>query len=265
MRVDRSPASSFRTPASVGVLWYLVGCYAMAIEIPLVDISDDIRHYFMSRGYTSGHQALDMVGVNGQPVRAVESGIVFASSWEGNGWAFGGGNVVIIDHYGAGGRRAKSVYAHLRTRAVREGQYVLRGQIIGWSDSTGNSTGHHLHFATAECRWGSNPRLYHSYMWVDPRRYMRAHRYHNGYQREGDLSRSLHFHNTVLIKPRCNMRSSPTTKSAVRRTTGSVGERTVYLGTVRGEVHWGSPYWDKLWHPKAGIVYVHANLGEWVQ
>lgn len=236
----------------------------MAIEIPLVDINDDIRHYFLSGGYFSTHQALDMVGVRGQPVRAAESGIVFASSWDGDAWAFGGGNVVIIDHFGPGGRRAKTSYAHLNARAVSKGQYVLKGQVIGWAGTTGNSTGDHLHFSLAECKAGANPALYYSYVWIDPRRYMRAHSYHNGWQNNGDLIGSLHFHNTVLVKPYSNLRAGPSTGYAIKRSTGSLGERTAYLGTVKGQTVWGSPYWDKLWHPKVGIVYLHTNLGEWV-
>lgn len=39
-----------------------------------------------------------------------------------------------------------SLYAHLSEISVREGQTVAKGQVIGKSGSSGNSTGPHLHF-----------------------------------------------------------------------------------------------------------------------
>lgn len=234
----------------------------MAIVIPLAETAKRPRRYWLSRGYFAAHQGLDMVGDEMQPILAAESGRVFASSWNGDNWAIGGGNTVILDHFGEGGRRAKTSYAHLKARAVSKGQHVLRGQVIGWSDSTGNSTGHHLHFSLAELV-GTNPNDYWQWKWIDPRRYMRQHYYENGFQRDGDLVRSVHLRNSIVVKPSVNLRRSATTGSAVARTTTGP-ELVCYLDTVKGQVQWGSPYWDKVWHPKAGICYIHTNLGEWV-
>jgi murein DD-endopeptidase MepM/ murein hydrolase activator NlpD len=39
-----------------------------------------------------------------------------------------------------------SIYGHLASFAVGNGQAVGRGQTIGYEGSTGNSTGPHLHF-----------------------------------------------------------------------------------------------------------------------
>ena len=39
-----------------------------------------------------------------------------------------------------------TLYAHMTSYAVSEGQYVERGDIIGYVGSTGWSTGPHLHF-----------------------------------------------------------------------------------------------------------------------
>ena len=44
------------------------------------------------------------------------------------------------------GRRWSSAYAHLGTLAVRAGEKVERGQVIGRIGSSGNATGTHLHF-----------------------------------------------------------------------------------------------------------------------
>lgn len=236
----------------------------MALHIPLAATADLPKRYVLTRGYSSTHQALDMVGALGQPVLAAESGHVFASSWEGDGWAYGGGNVVIIDHYGPNGRRTKTSYAHLKSRATRKGAYVMRGQVIGWAGSTGNSTGSHLHFAYAECKAGANPALYYSYAWKDAKRYFAAHTYQNGSQGNGTLYHSDFIKNTVKVKPHCNMRSGPSTNYPIKRTTGTLPELTVYLSTVIGQSIWGVRGWDRLYHPKVGIVYLHTNLGEWI-
>lgn len=53
------------------------------------------------------------------------------------------GNVVAIDHGGG----IISLYLHLSVMKAQVGQMVKRGDIIGISGSTGNTTGNHLHFA----------------------------------------------------------------------------------------------------------------------
>lgn len=54
----------------------------------------------------------------------------------------GYGNYVMIYHDGT----YTTLYGHMKSVAVTEGQYVEQGQVIGYVGSTGYSTGAHLHF-----------------------------------------------------------------------------------------------------------------------
>ncbi|MBD7909695.1 peptidoglycan DD-metalloendopeptidase family protein [Sporosarcina sp. Sa3CUA8] len=57
----------------------------------------------------------------------------------------GFGNAIMITH-SINGQIFTSVYAHLSSIGVSTGQHVGKGQFIGKSGNTGNSTGPHLHF-----------------------------------------------------------------------------------------------------------------------
>ena len=90
-------------------------------------------------GMRSGrmHTGIDIAANHGAPVVAGEAGRVTSAAYQG-----GYGLMVQIDHGGGVVTR----YAHLSSAAVKSGQQVERGQLIGRVGSTGNSTGPHLHF-----------------------------------------------------------------------------------------------------------------------
>ena len=58
------------------------------------------------------------------------------------GWDRGYGRVVEIAH----GFGIRTLFAHLETPRVAEGQRVRRGDLVGLVGSTGRSTGPHLHW-----------------------------------------------------------------------------------------------------------------------
>jgi murein DD-endopeptidase MepM/ murein hydrolase activator NlpD len=96
-------------------------------------------------GEPGTHNAVDISSAVGQAVRAPADGIVVKSEW-----ANGYGNVIYIAHgYGYSTR-----YGHLSTFAVRPGDHIKRGDVIGYVGSTGRSTGPHLHY---EVRLNNNP------------------------------------------------------------------------------------------------------------
>ena len=96
-------------------------------------------------GEQGTHNAVDISSAVGQAVRAPADGIVVKAEW-----ANGYGNVIYIAHgYGFSTR-----YGHLSGYAVKPGQRVQRGDVIGYVGSTGRSTGPHLHY---EVRLNNNP------------------------------------------------------------------------------------------------------------
>ena len=85
----------------------------------------------------NGHRGLDIGIPYGTPIYASESGQVISAEYH---WSWG--NNVLIWHNDTYSTR----YAHCSSLAVSAGEYVQKGQVIGYAGSTGNSTGNHLHF-----------------------------------------------------------------------------------------------------------------------
>ena len=83
------------------------------------------------------HPGLDISGTHGQPIQAPADGTVLGAAYSGNY-----GNLVTVDH----GFGITTRYAHLSRFAVRPGQQVRRGEVIGYVGSTGRSTSSHLHY-----------------------------------------------------------------------------------------------------------------------
>jgi len=88
-------------------------------------------------GYSRMHKGVDFAAGYGTPILAAAAGKVDYAGWHG-----GHGNYVKISH----GSGMGSGYAHMSRFAVRSGQHVQQGQVIGYVGSTGLSTGPHLHY-----------------------------------------------------------------------------------------------------------------------
>lgn len=84
------------------------------------------------------HMGLDIATDQGKCIYAAEEGMVVSAGWNSGGY----GNVVMIDHLNG----YQTVYGHMCYVEAVEGQYVSKGQLIGFVGSTGDSTGPHCHF-----------------------------------------------------------------------------------------------------------------------
>lgn len=102
---------------------------------------------FHSRIYHSG---IDIGAGYGTPIKASNSGKVIMAGWYG-----GYGKVVIIDHGVVRGQPITTLYGHMSSINVTQGQKVNQGQTVGKVGTTGYSTGPHLHF---EVRVKGQPR-----------------------------------------------------------------------------------------------------------
>jgi murein DD-endopeptidase MepM/ murein hydrolase activator NlpD len=97
------------------------------------------------------HNGLDIVltsGTHGSPVYAISDGVITRASWYG-----GYGHCIQL----ASGGGYSSLYGHLSGYNCSNGQFVKKGQLIGYIGSTGNSTGPHLHFTVFRNGSAINP------------------------------------------------------------------------------------------------------------
>ena len=92
-------------------------------------------------GRSSNHTGIDIPAGRGTPIYAAKSGVVTTSVYgSGSYWSYG--NFVLISHQDG----TSTLYAHMSSRNVSEGQTVKQGAVVGYVGTTGRSTGNHLHF-----------------------------------------------------------------------------------------------------------------------
>jgi murein DD-endopeptidase MepM/ murein hydrolase activator NlpD len=88
-------------------------------------------------GETGFHQGLDISLEKGSPVYATADGTVESAAYNGDY-----GNLIVLKH----GFGLTTRYGHLSGFAVKAGQPVKRGDVIGYVGATGRATGPHLHY-----------------------------------------------------------------------------------------------------------------------
>jgi len=97
------------------------------------------------------HTGVDLACNQGTPIHATADGIVSHS-----GWTTDSGYVVVLEH----GLGFSTIYAHNRSNAVKVGQQVRRGDLIGAVGATGRTTGPHVHYEVLKDGKTVNPAPY---------------------------------------------------------------------------------------------------------
>lgn len=101
-----------------------------------------VQYESVIRFMGNGHRGDDLRADAGTEIHAAADGVVVVAQ-EHYSW----GNFVEIDHgTDADGLRWATLYAHMQSYTVQEGQTVHAGDVIGYVGSTGNATGNACHF-----------------------------------------------------------------------------------------------------------------------
>ena len=108
------------------------------------------------------HLGFDLASLQQAPVPASNRGIVLYAADLGIY-----GNCVILDH----GLGVLSLYGHLSTMDVKEGETVEKGQVLGRTGITGLAGGDHLHFTILVNGIAVNPVEWWDSHWMEDRVY----------------------------------------------------------------------------------------------
>lgn len=151
-RPDPSPAEGQKKPPQQDYSYLAQGSQLdWPLRGPVIMPFGSRNHpVFRTKVFNSG---IDIRAAAGAPVKAAGPGEVLFC-----GWLRGLGRIVIVNH----GSNLSTVYAHLGTTAVNEGDAVRSGTLLGTVGNTGTSNEYSLHF---EVRYGGSAK--------DPLRYLR--------------------------------------------------------------------------------------------
>lgn len=102
-------------------------------------------------GSRRAHKGIDMASPVGTPVHAPADGVVGKAEWFSSY-----GLYIQVEH----GGELQTRYGHLSRLNVAAGQFVRKGDVIGYVGSTGRSTGPHLHYEVRVAGESVNPMAY---------------------------------------------------------------------------------------------------------
>lgn len=124
------------------------GQFTMPVSMARVTSNFGMRFHPLL-GFTRMHKGIDIGTPWGTPIHAPADGVIAYAGRSG-----GYGNFIKMAHGGA----IVTCYGHLSRFAVRAGQHVARGEVIGYSGNSGLSTGPHLHWEVLRNGVAVNPR-----------------------------------------------------------------------------------------------------------
>lgn len=124
--------STFTSYKDTGFIW----------PVPTVRNMTDTYgdRYIQEEGRNAFHGGIDInkPGCYGEPIVASAGGEVITAGDTGNGFGYH----VVIDH----GNSIATLYGHCSSLAVKAGDIVKQGDVIGYIGSTGYAYGNHCHF-----------------------------------------------------------------------------------------------------------------------
>ena len=106
-----------------------------------------ITQRFGEKVTSSFHTGIDYACPLGTPILSSEAGEVMFAGYDSTGFGY----CVIIQHKDGNA----TLYAHMTMTAVQVGNKIEQSKVVGYSGSTGNSTGPHLHFE-ARHQWNDS-------------------------------------------------------------------------------------------------------------
>jgi murein DD-endopeptidase MepM/ murein hydrolase activator NlpD len=107
------------------------------VEFSRISSRYNLKRFHPVLNRVKAHLGTDYAAPHGTPILAVGDGVVTKS-----GYTSGNGNYVKLRHNGT----YETQYLHMSKRAVRVGESVRQGQVIGYVGATGLATGPHVCF-----------------------------------------------------------------------------------------------------------------------
>ncbi len=134
--------------------------------------NEDLRHQPSGFGWRTHpiyktaefHPGMDFAAAQGTEIYSTGDGTIERADALAQGY----GNHIVINH----GYGYKTLYGHMSKMAVRAGQLVKRGQLIGYVGSTGLSTAPHVHYEVMKAGEKMNPINYY-YNDLTPEQYQK--------------------------------------------------------------------------------------------
>lgn len=114
--------------------------------------TDPVPHRRMRIRLHQHHNGIDIGVPVGTPIYSPEDGYISNVHYRS---CSGGGKKIYLDHYNG----YQTVYMHLSKIIIGEGQYVKKGELLGYTGMSGfRVTGPHLHFEIRKDGFYLNPR-----------------------------------------------------------------------------------------------------------
>jgi murein DD-endopeptidase MepM/ murein hydrolase activator NlpD len=140
--LQRQEAAAAAAAAAAGNSNYSGSAYGTGAYMWPVSTTVNVSSQFGWRihpifGTERFHSGIDISAYAGDSIYAADTGYVSIAQYSSSY-----GNYVVINH----GNGNTTLYAHMSSMAVSAGDYVTKGDTIGYVGSTGWSTGPHLHF-----------------------------------------------------------------------------------------------------------------------